>query len=137
MLYTFYIFHRSQKCLVYEAFARTRPSQDLKDEQRLIFGLIVTMKSIVSTIDKVHTFNTITTKHYKMHVYETASGYYFVVTSDPNVPDLRDALKHIHSELFTQVLLRDPTYEPGTPIEHVQFMHEVRQFFQLKPYFSS
>ena len=31
-------------------------------------GLIVTMRSVVRSIGNVHTFNTITTKNYKLHV---------------------------------------------------------------------
>jgi hypothetical protein len=48
------------------------------------------------------------TSAYKLHVYETISGYKFVMLSDPAVPSLRITLRQIYVGPFLEYVVRNP-----------------------------
>lgn len=43
-----------------------------------------------------------------MHLYETLSGYKFVMLSDPNTDSLRFVLRQIYSGPFIEYVVRNP-----------------------------
>jgi hypothetical protein len=50
------------------------------------------------------------TSMYKLHYFETASGYRIVVNSDAQTGDLREQLKRIY-ELIVDYVVKNPLYE--------------------------
>lgn len=48
------------------------------------------------------------TSTYKLHLYETVSGYKFIMLSDPNADSLRFVLKQIYSGPFLEYVVRNP-----------------------------
>ena len=48
------------------------------------------------------------TSSYKLHVYETLSGYKFVILSDPNTDSLRFVLRQIYVGPFLEYVVRNP-----------------------------
>jgi hypothetical protein len=48
------------------------------------------------------------TSTYKLHVFETVSGYKFVMLSDPNADSLRLALRQIYVGPFLEYVVRNP-----------------------------
>lgn len=48
------------------------------------------------------------TSAYKLHLYETVSGYKFVMLSDPNTDSLRFVLRQIYSGPFLEYVVRNP-----------------------------
>lgn len=48
------------------------------------------------------------TSTYKLHVFETTSGYKFVMLSDPNVDSLRMVLRQIYVGPFLEYVVRNP-----------------------------
>lgn len=48
------------------------------------------------------------TSTYKLHLYETLSGYKFVMLSDPNTDTLRFVLRQIYSGPFLEYVVRNP-----------------------------
>lgn len=48
------------------------------------------------------------TSAYKLHLYETISGYKFVMLSDPEVDTLRTALHSIYAGPFLDYVVRNP-----------------------------
>ena len=48
------------------------------------------------------------TSTYKLHLYETLSGYKFVILSDPNADSLRFVLRQIYSGPFLEYVVRNP-----------------------------
>lgn len=48
------------------------------------------------------------TSTYKLHFYETPSGYKFVMLSDPSVDSLRFVLRQIYSGPFVEYVVRNP-----------------------------
>ena len=48
------------------------------------------------------------TSTYKLHLYETLSGYKFVMLSDPNTDSLRFILRQIYAGPFLEYVVRNP-----------------------------
>jgi hypothetical protein len=48
------------------------------------------------------------TSAYRMHLYETPSGYKFVLLSDPGADALRFVLRAIHTGPFVEYVVRNP-----------------------------
>ena len=48
------------------------------------------------------------TSTYKLHCYETATGFRFVLLTDLASGEMRDALRHIYSELFVECIVKNP-----------------------------
>jgi len=48
------------------------------------------------------------TSSYKLHVYQTLSGYKFVMLSDPNTDSLRFVLRQIYVGPFLEYVVRNP-----------------------------
>jgi hypothetical protein len=48
------------------------------------------------------------TSAYKLHVYETISGYKFVMLSDPKTDSLRFVLRQIYIGPFLEYVVRNP-----------------------------
>lgn len=53
-------------------------------------------------------FTNYCTSTYKLHLYETLSGYKFIMLSDPNTDSLRFVMKQIHSGPFLEYVVRNP-----------------------------
>lgn len=48
------------------------------------------------------------TSAYKLHLFETVSGYKFVMLSDPNADSLRLVLRQIYVGPFLEYVVRNP-----------------------------
>eukprot|EP00443_Scrippsiella_acuminata_P004970 CAMPEP_0115276144 /NCGR_PEP_ID=MMETSP0270-20121206/56564_1 /TAXON_ID=71861 /ORGANISM="Scrippsiella trochoidea, Strain CCMP3099" /LENGTH=105 /DNA_ID=CAMNT_0002692727 /DNA_START=17 /DNA_END=331 /DNA_ORIENTATION=+ len=104
MIYNFYIFGRGRKCLCREEWNRTKPCPDEREETKLISGLLITLNSFTQQIGPPKTtgFVSYVTPQYKLHAFDTLTGYRFVLTTDPGVPDQQESLRHIYAELFVE-----------------------------------
>mmetsp|Transcript_106105 Transcript_106105/g.310204 ORF Transcript_106105/g.310204 Transcript_106105/m.310204 type:complete len:144 (-) Transcript_106105:112-543(-) len=140
MIYNFYIFGRGRKCLCREEWNRTRQCADVAEETRLISGLLLTLQSFTKQIGPVKTmgFVAYTTPQYKLHTFETASGYRFVLTTDPTVPSQQECLRHIYTELFVEHVVKNPLYAMGEDLSPcASFLAKLRSFVQTRPHFAT
>jgi hypothetical protein len=53
-------------------------------------------------------FTSYTTSQYKLHFYETQTGYRFILLSDPSTDSLRFVLRQIHVGPFVEHVVRNP-----------------------------
>jgi len=51
------------------------------------------------------------TSTYKLHLYETLSGYKFVLLSDPQAESLRFVLRQLYTGPFLEYVVRNPLAE--------------------------
>lgn len=88
-----------------------------KENQKLLSGLLFSVKTFclkLSPISKnpptpsIPLFTSFTTPFYKLHYFESATGYKFVMTTAPSVTDVKDFLKSFYTELFVPFILRSP-----------------------------
>lgn len=48
MIYNIYIYNKSGTCIYYEEWNRKKPSPNLGEEQKLLFGMLFSLKSFVT-----------------------------------------------------------------------------------------
>lgn len=53
-------------------------------------------------------FTSYRTSSYKLHLYETVSGYKFIILSDPQTDSLRFVLRQVYSGPFLEYVVRNP-----------------------------
>lgn len=53
-------------------------------------------------------FTSYRTSAYRMHLFETASGYKFVMLTDPKTEGMRTQLKRIYEGPFLEFVVRNP-----------------------------
>eukprot|EP00933_Yihiella_yeosuensis_P004635 TRINITY_DN10900_c0_g1_i1.p1 TRINITY_DN10900_c0_g1~~TRINITY_DN10900_c0_g1_i1.p1 ORF type:complete len:144 (-),score=2.19 TRINITY_DN10900_c0_g1_i1:355-786(-) len=140
MIYNFYAFGRGRVLLCREEWNRARPCQDIAEETKYISGLLLTFKSFTQGIGppKTKGFISYTTPQYKFHAFETPSGYRFVLTTDPSVPDQTECLRQIYSEIFVDCVIKNPLYRLGDDVSNCPvFLAKLHDFIQTRPFFAT
>jgi hypothetical protein len=131
-IFEFYIFNNIGTCLFY--MNRTNKSHDksIEDVQKLIFGMLHTMKSTCRKFSPVPVstspFSSYSTDSYKLHILETNSGLNFVMFSSPEMLDQTHSLKWIYSTIFITYVVRNPFYEPKKPINSAAFRQKLEEY---------
>ena len=105
-LYTLSIFNRQGAPLFYKEWSRPAAVKDMKEEHKLMFGFLFSLKQLVAKMSprKSGGFYACSTNTYKLHYFETASGLRFVLTTDLAAADLREALRYIYSQIYVECL---------------------------------
>ena len=70
-----------------------------------------------------------------LHHLETPTGYKFALSSDASAGDLRLALWTLYAEIFLPYALKNPLYQPGTPITNISFRAAVDGYVKGLPGF--
>lgn len=122
LIYSFFIFDRNF-CLFQHDWphARQLKGKDQQRQQRLLHGLIFSLKRFCEKIGSplqdgsfATPFETMSTPQYKLHIFESLSGYKFVLLSDPSMPSQRLKLKQIYDTLFVPMVILAPDFEPSS-----------------------
>lgn len=118
-MYMMYIFHRNG-CLHYHEWYR--PVKANRDDHKLMFGLVFSLKSFTAKMDPINgnnsrgcSFHSFRTNTYKLTYMETPSGVKLILVSDPRSGDLKEALKHIYNDIYVEFVVKNPLYAPGQP----------------------
>jgi hypothetical protein len=130
--FEFHIFHRSkpQEPLFTRFFNREARMADYDAEN--IIRAVVTASTCLGDFgvsDDAAGVRAISTEHYKMHNMETATGYRFVLFTDPTLPTDagQQVLKDIYARAFVELVAKDPDFRHGgaAPIESKGFEEEL------------
>jgi len=79
------------------------------EEAKLVYGVILSLRNMIRKISgRDEQFVNYRTSSYKLHLYETLSGYKFVMLSDPNIDSLRFVLRQVYVGPFLEYVVRNP-----------------------------
>jgi len=79
------------------------------EEAKLVYGVILSLRNMIRKLSgRDEQFVNYRTSGYKLHVYETASGYKFVMLGDPHGDSLRFILRQIYLGPFLEYVVRNP-----------------------------
>jgi len=79
------------------------------EEAKLVYGVVLSLRNMIRKLSgKDEQFVNYRTSSYKMHLYETLSGYKFVMLSDPHTDSLRFVLRQIYAGPFLEYVVRNP-----------------------------
>ncbi|TRM69917.1 Sybindin-like protein [Schizophyllum amplum] len=79
------------------------------EEAKLVYGVIISLRNMVKKLSgKDEQFTAYRTSAYRLHLFETASGYKFVMLSDPGADSLRFVMRQIYVGPFLDYVVRNP-----------------------------
>ncbi|KAJ7072275.1 TRAPP complex subunit bet5 [Mycena amicta] len=79
------------------------------EEAKLVYGVILSLRNMVKKLaGRDEQFTSYRTSSYKLHLYETVSGYKFVMLSDPASDSLRFILRQVYVGPFLEYVVRNP-----------------------------
>jgi len=79
------------------------------EEAKLVYGVVISLRNMIKKISgRDEQFVNYRTSGYKLHLFETSSGYKFVMLSDPKTDSLRFVLRQIYAGPFLEYVVRNP-----------------------------
>ncbi|KAM6389970.1 trafficking protein particle complex subunit 1, partial [Rhynochetos jubatus] len=76
------------------------------------------------------------TSKYRLHYYETPTGLRLVLNTDLSVGCAREALHHIYSNLFVELVVKNPLCPPRQPVQSELFRSRLDAFVRALPFFA-
>ncbi|XP_069739144.1 LOW QUALITY PROTEIN: trafficking protein particle complex subunit 1 [Phaenicophaeus curvirostris] len=138
-VHNLYIFDRGGTCLHYSEWHRRRGAGIPREEEfKLMFGMLFSLRSFVSKMsptDMRDGFVSFLTSKYRLHYYETPTGLRLALNTDPGVPSAREALQHIYSHLFVELVVKNPLCPPRQPVQSELFRSLLDTFVRGLPFF--
>lgn len=99
------------------------------EETKLVYGVVLSLRNMIKKVSgkyghfhllvydmirlniapyRDEGFVNYRTSTYKLHLYETLSGYKFIMLSDPNADSLRFVMRQIYAGPFLEYVVRNP-----------------------------
>jgi len=94
------------------------------EEAKLVYGVILSLRNMVKKLSgREEQFVAYTTSTYKLHLFETISGYKFVLLTDPSADSLRFVLRQIYTGPFLEYVVRNPLAEMDSREHGIDNVH--------------
>uniref|UniRef100_A0A3Q1EYZ2 Trafficking protein particle complex subunit n=1 Tax=Acanthochromis polyacanthus TaxID=80966 RepID=A0A3Q1EYZ2_9TELE len=139
-VHNLYIFDRNGNCLYYNEWNRKKQAGISKDEEyKLMYGMLFSIRSFVSKmspLDMKEGFLSFQTSRYRLHYYETPSGLKFVMNTDLSVSNARETLQHIYSNLYVELIVKNPVCSSTPSLDSELFSSRLDAFIRALPYYS-
>jgi trafficking protein particle complex subunit 1 len=107
-------------------------------EAKLMYGMLFSIKSFVSKISPYDTkegFLYYKTNKYALHYLETLSGLKFVLNTDNLSTGAKEFMQNLYSKVWIEYAVRNPLWQPGTPITSELFKVKLDEFVRQSPLF--
>ncbi|KIM40086.1 hypothetical protein M413DRAFT_73263 [Hebeloma cylindrosporum] len=79
------------------------------EEAKLVYGVVISLRNMIKKLSgRNEQFVNYRTSAYKLHLFETISGYKFVMLSDPKTDSLRFVLRQVYIGPFLEYVVRNP-----------------------------
>ena len=129
-----------------QAQSQSQSGLPFDEEAKLVFGVVLSLRNMIKKLSGkwvnvctsgqpfrasspprlflgMKNFTSYKTSTYRLHLYETLSGYKFILLSDPNTDSMRFVLRQIYSGPFVEYVARNPlvdmdSREHGIDNEH-------------------
>lgn len=98
-----------------------------------MYGMIFSIKSLISRLSVKSAKEGLigyTASNYKLHYFETPTGYKFVLNTDTSVGNIQDVLRHIYARIFVEYVVRNPLVIPGEPVKSELFTAKLDDYVQ-------
>jgi len=110
------------------------------EEAKLVYGVVLSLRNMVKKISgRNEHFVNYRTNAYKLHLFETISGYKFILLSHPSAESLRPALRQLYSVAFLEFVVRNPAISLDSRqrgIDNEYFRMATDRFIRSLPAFS-
>jgi len=82
-------------------------------------------------------FTAYKTSSYKLHFFESATGFKFILLTDPSVGNIQEQLKHIYKNIFVEYVKKNPVYKLGAKVTCHLFEEVLEKYAQSLNFYSS
>lgn len=136
MLFNFYIFSCTGKCLYYKEWNRPQNTmEDPEEERKLVFGMLFSLKDLASKLspsEGSEGLHIIKTNSFTLHHYQSVTGLVFVLNTGNDIPDQYQTLKHVYTNIYIEYVLRNPLYmfSIDSPIDSPLFEKKVDEYLR-------
>ncbi|CAD6566857.1 MAG: TRAPP subunit bet5 [Tremellales sp. Tagirdzhanova-0007] len=90
------------------------------EEAKLVYGVVLSLRNMVKKLSgRDEAFTSYRTSNYKLHLYETLTGYRFVLLSDPSADSLRFVLRQLYTGPFIDHVVRNSLVEMDSRTEGI------------------
>jgi hypothetical protein len=123
-------------CIYHREWKAEPETGSKEDRERLLFGLQYSLHRTalyMSPKDKPGMLSSLTTSGYKIHFFETVTGYVFLLLTNPGQPNLRDKMRSFFTHVFLPNVVMNPLYELNTKIELASFDAAVDSYNWERP----
>ncbi|CAK9785761.1 snare-like protein [Cutaneotrichosporon oleaginosum] len=94
------------------------------EEAKLVYGVVLSLRNMVKKLSgRDEQFTSFKTAQYRLHLYETLTGYKFVLLSDPSADSLRFVLRQIYTGPFIDFVARNPLVEMDSRTQGIDNDH--------------
>jgi hypothetical protein len=132
VLYSCHIFDRQGQCIYHKEWNQKykKSEQQLEEEYKLIYGMIFSLKQFVSGMapKEGEGLSSYKTNTYKLHFYESPTGFKFIIITDPNVGQITDHLKHIYRKIFVEYAATNALHKTNGKIEGYLFTQNLQEY---------
>ncbi|XP_078793009.1 trafficking protein particle complex subunit 1 [Oryzias latipes] len=139
-VHNIYIFDRNGNCLFYNEWNRKKQAGISKEEEfKLMYGMLFSIRSFVSKmspLDMKDGFLSFQTSKYRLHYLETPSGLKLVLNTDLSVNSARETLQHIYSNLYVELVVKNPACSLAPPLDSELFCSRLDAFVRSLAFFS-
>ena len=125
MIFHLFIYDRHCAPVFVKKYFNGEYSVNEEDLQKLIFGLVISLKNTMRKLNSEYICHA--TDTFKLHYFETATGYKFVLTTSPSETfntspnsaatetSLRTSLLYIYTHYFMPFVIMNPEQKISTP----------------------
>jgi len=110
------------------------------EEAKLVYGVVISLRNMIKKISgRDEQFVNYRTSGYKLHLFETLSGYKFLMLSDPKTDSLRFVLRQIYVGPFLEYVVRNPLIKMDSRqqgIDNEYFRSSVDKFIRALSVFA-
>ncbi|KIL66245.1 hypothetical protein M378DRAFT_161107 [Amanita muscaria Koide BX008] len=86
-----------------------QPGLPFDEEAKLVYGVVLSLRNMVKKLaGREEQFVNYKTSTYKLHLFETISGYKLVMLSDPDANPMQSVLRQIYAGPFIEYVVRNP-----------------------------
>jgi len=79
------------------------------EEAKLVYGVVLSLRNMIKKLSgRDDQFVNYRTNAYKLHLFETPTGYKLVMLSDPKSDSLRFVMRQIYHGPFIDYVIRNP-----------------------------
>ena len=103
-----------------------------------MYGMIFSIKSLISRLSVTSAKEGLVgyaASNYKLHYFETPTGFKFVMNTGTNVDNIQDNLRHIYARIFVEYVVRNPLVRPGDPVDSKLFAAKLDEYVQNLSFF--
>jgi hypothetical protein len=118
-------------CIFHKEWNSTTEAGSKEERERFLFGMQFSLRrtaGYMSPKDKPGMLATLTTTGYKIHFYETVTGYVFLLLTQAGCPNFREKLRAFFTHVFLPYVVMNPLYELDTPIRLASFDRAVDEW---------